>query len=51
MSDWFSVKFEVRQGCVTSPWFFNFNLDRVVREVQARTLGRAAQLVGDGDEK
>ena len=33
-----------------SPWLFNLYLDGVVREVQARTLGRGAQLVGDGQE-
>ena len=42
---------EIRQGCVTSPWLFNLCMDGVVREVQARTLGRGAQLVGTGEEK
>ena len=28
-----------------SPWLFNLYMDEVVNEVQARTLGRAAQLV------
>ena len=34
-----------------SPLLFKFYMDRVVREVQARTLGRRAQLVGDGKLK
>ena len=34
-----------------SPWLFNLFMDGVVREVQARALGRGAQLVGDGEEK
>ena len=50
VSEWFSVKFGVRQGCVMSPWLFNLNMDGVVREVQAKTLGRGAQLVGTSQE-
>ena len=34
-----------------SLWLLNLYMDGVVREVQARTLGRGAQLVGDGEEK
>ena len=34
-----------------SPLLFNLYMDRVVREVQTRTLGRGAQMVGDGEEK
>ena len=30
----------LRQGCVMSPWLFNFYIDGVVREVNARVLGR-----------
>ena len=33
------------------PWLFNFNMDGVVREVQARTLGKEAQLLGDCEEQ
>ena len=43
VSEWFSVNVGVRQGCITSPWLFNLYLDGVVREVQARALGRGAQ--------
>ena len=34
-----------------SIWLFNMYMDWVEREVQARALGRGAQLVGDGEEK
>ena len=34
-----------------SPWLFNLYMEVVVREVQARTVGRGAQLVGDSEEK
>ena len=34
-----------------SSWLFNLYMDVVVREVQARTLERGAQLVGDGEDK
>ena len=33
LSDWFSVKVRVRQGCVMSPWLPNLYMDGVVREV------------------
>ena len=33
-----------------SSWLFNLCMHGVVREVQARTLGRGAQLVDDGEE-
>ena len=51
VSEWFSVNVVVRQVCVMSPWLFNLYINGVVREVQARTLGKEAQLVGDSDEK
>ena len=34
-----------------SPWLLNLYMHGVGREVQARTFGRGAQLVGDGEEK
>ena len=34
-----------------SPCLFNLYIDGVVREVQVRTHGRRAQLVGDREEK
>ena len=50
MSDWFSLKGVVRQGCVMSLWLFHLYMDGVVREVQATTLGKEAELVSDGEE-
>ena len=51
VSEWFSENVGVRQGCVMSPWMFNLYIDGVITEVPARTMGRGAQLVGDGEEK
>ena len=45
------MKVGFRQGCVMSPWLFNLYMDGVVREVQAGTLCRGAQLVGTCEEK
>ena len=45
VSDWFEVKVGLRQGCVMSPWLFNMYMDGVVREVNARVLGRGLELV------
>ena len=51
VSEWFSENVGISQGCVMSPWSFNLYMDGVVREVQARTVGRGPQLVGDDQEK
>ena len=51
ISEGFSVNVGVLQGCVLLPWLFNLYMDDVVREVEARTLGRGTLLVGDGVEK
>ena len=40
MSEWFPVRVGLRQGCLMSPWLFNLYTDGVVREVNARVLGR-----------
>ena len=40
-----------RQGCVMLPWLFNLYIDRVVRGVNARVLGRGLKVVdGNGNE-
>ena len=40
VSEWCPVNVRLRQGCVTSPWLFNVNMDGVVREVSVRVLGK-----------
>ena len=45
VSEWFPVRVGVRQGCVMSPWLFNLYIDGVVREVNARVLGRGLKLL------
>ena len=50
VSEWFPVRVGLRQGCVMSPWLFNLYIDGVVREVNARALGRGLKLV-DGTDK
>ncbi len=45
VSDWFPVRVCLRQGYVLSPWLFNVYVDGVVREVNARRLGRGLSLV------
>lgn len=51
VSDWFPVRVGLRQGCVMSPWLFNLYVDGVVREVNARVLGRGLKLVGENDHE
>ena len=46
-SDWFPVRVGLRQGCVMSPWLFNLYIDGVVREVNARVLGRGLELLDE----
>ena len=41
----------LRQGCVMSPWLFNLYIDGVVREVNARVLGRRLKLVDGNDNE
>ena len=40
VSEWFPVRVGLRQGCVMLLWLFNLYIDGVVREVNARVLGR-----------
>ena len=51
VSEWFLVRVGLRQGCVMSPWLFNLYIDRVVREVNARVLGRGLKLVDGNDNE
>ena len=50
-SEWFEVKVGLRQGCVMSPWLFNVYMDGVVREVNARVVGRGLELVKENGKK
>ena len=49
VSESFPVKVGLRQGCVMSPWLFNMYIDGVVREVNARVLGRGLELRDEND--
>ena len=41
VSEWFPVNVRLRHGSVMSLWLFNVYTDGVVREVNARVLGKA----------
>ena len=45
MSNWFSLKVVVRQGCVMSPWNFHLYVGDAEREMQARILGKETKWV------
>ena len=45
VSGWFVVNVGLRQGCVMSPWLFNVYMDGVVREVNARVLGKGLEIM------
>ena len=34
--EWFEVGVGLRQGCVMSPWLFNFFMDAVMKEVREK---------------
>ena len=51
VSEWFPVRVGLRQGCVTSPRLFNLYIDGVVREVNARVLGRGLKLIDGNDNE
>ena len=51
VSEWFPGRVGLRQGCVMLPWLFNFYIDGVVREVNARVLGRGLKLVDEHDSE
>ena len=41
----YSIYFGLSQGSVMSPWLFNVFMDRVVREVNVRMLGKRLELL------
>ena len=43
VSEWFSVKVGLRQGCVLSPWLFNLFMDGVMKELKANILQRGVK--------
>ena len=47
----YSLRVGLRQGCVMSPWLFNLCIDGVVREVNARVLGRGLKRVDGNDNE
>ena len=51
VSEWFLVRVGLRQGCVMSPWLFILYIDGVVREVNARVLGRGLKLADGIDNE
>ncbi len=51
MSDWFPVPVGLRHGCAMSSRLFNFYTNGVVREVNARILGRGLSLVNVDSRK
>ena len=51
VSEWFLLRVGLRQGCVMSPWLFNLYIDGVVREVNARVLGRGLKRVDGNDNE
>ena len=51
VSEWLPVRVGLRQGCLMSPWLFSLYIDGVVREVNARVLGRGLKLVDGNDNE
>ena len=45
VSELFPVNIGLGQGCVMSPWLINTNIDGVVREVNARVIGKKRELL------
>ena len=44
VSEWFLINIGLRQSCVLSSWLFSVYMDRVVRNVNVRTLGKRLEL-------
>ena len=51
MSEWFSVNAGLGQACVMFPWLFNVYIDDVVKEVNARVIGKRFELLFSKDER
>ena len=49
VSECFTVNVGLGQGCVMSQWLFNVYMDGVVREVNARVLGKGLELLSVND--
>ena len=45
VNEWFPINVGLRQGSVMAPWLFNLYMDGVVREVNARVLGKGLELL------
>ena len=45
MSEWFPVNVGLRHCCLMSPWLFNVYIDGVIREVNARVLGKGLEFL------
>ena len=45
MSELFPVNIGLGQGCMMSPWLINAYIDGVVREVNARVIGKERELL------
>ena len=50
MSEWFSVKVDLRQGCVMSPWLFNLFMDGLMKEFKANMFLTFFALAFDSSE-
>ena len=45
VSEWFLVNVGLRHGCVMFPWLLHVYMDGLVREVNARVLGKWLELL------
>ncbi len=51
LSESYSVKVSVRQGCVMSPWLFNIYMDGCIREMKVGVCNVGARLNVRGVEQ
>lgn len=49
-SEMFAVNVGLRQGCVMLPWLFNLYMDGVMKEVNARVMGKSMKLEHESRE-